>query len=126
MSMETIIDRLNEYSAQHQSHGGICAEAADYIKELKKRAEAAERERDEVASLCGKLVALCEQPQEWRQKLFRRHMGPMIGDYMGSGYPFVDAFDRIYTDFEEKASDVAHKAVRESAEQALKERGENG
>ena len=42
MSVENIIDRLNEYSAQHQSHGGICAEAADYIKELEKRAEAAE------------------------------------------------------------------------------------
>ena len=40
--MENIIDRLNEYSAQHQSHGGICAETADYIKELEKRAEAAE------------------------------------------------------------------------------------
>lgn len=31
---EDLVKRLNEYSAQHENHGGITAEAADAIEEL--------------------------------------------------------------------------------------------
>ncbi len=31
---EELVRRLNEYSAEHQKHGGITAEAADAIEEL--------------------------------------------------------------------------------------------
>lgn len=31
---EDLIKRLNKYSAEHQRHGGITAEAADAIEEL--------------------------------------------------------------------------------------------
>lgn len=44
--MENIIDRLNEYSAQHQNHGGICAEASDYIKELEGKIAALHEEME--------------------------------------------------------------------------------
>lgn len=35
---------------------------------------------------------------------------------MGSGYPFVDAFNRIYDEFIYTSSDGAYKLVKESAE----------
>ena len=74
------------------------------------------KERDEIATLCGKLGVLCDQPQKKRQELFLKYRGSMIGDYMGSGYPFVDAFNRIYDEFIETSSDGAYKLVKESAE----------
>lgn len=37
---EDLIKRLNAYSAEHQKHGGITAEAADAIEELYKAASA--------------------------------------------------------------------------------------
>lgn len=98
----------------------IDPETLPIVQQLRKELVKATAERDEIASLSGKLIVLCEQPQEWRQKLFRRHRGHMIGDYMGSGYPFVDAFDKIYVDFVETASNEAYQAVRQAAEAALK------
>lgn len=82
------------------------------------KAEKAEAERDEISDLCGKLAVLCEQPKEWRSKMFRKYQVSMIGDYMGSGYPFVDAFNRIYIEFEETASDGAYEALRKSTDSA--------
>ena len=108
-----------------------CLEAFSAITDLIARAEAAEdraekaeMERRELASLCGKLIVLCEQPRELMEQLFMRNRGRMIGDYMGSGYPFVDAFNRIYVDFEETASDEAYKAVREATEVEAQKRGQ--
>lgn len=34
---EELVKRLNAYSAEHEHHGGITAEAADAIEELSKR-----------------------------------------------------------------------------------------
>lgn len=36
---EDLVKRLNEYSAKHEKHGGITAEAADAIEELEKRVQ---------------------------------------------------------------------------------------
>lgn len=116
---------------------GMCSDAAKAIADLlaraelaekkrdeyKPRAEKAEKERDELAALCGKLITLCDQPQEWRAKLFRRIQRNMIGDYMGSGYPFVDSFNRLYTEFEETASDGAYRAIRKATDEATAKRG---
>lgn len=33
---EDLVKRLNAYSAEHEKHGGITAEAADVIEELQK------------------------------------------------------------------------------------------
>lgn len=43
----------------------------------------------------------------------------MIGDYMGSGYPFVGSFNRIWVNFEETASDGAYDALRKAADVAI-------
>lgn len=37
---EDLVKRLNAYSAKHEKHGGITAEAADAIKELEEKAQA--------------------------------------------------------------------------------------
>ena len=37
---EDLVKRLNAYSAEHQKHGGITAEAADAIEELKEKTQA--------------------------------------------------------------------------------------
>lgn len=76
-------------------------------------------EMREVSSLCGKLIVLCDQPKEWRMKLFRRHRGAMIGDYMGTGYPFVDAFNRIFEEFEGTASEGAYQEVRKAVDREI-------
>lgn len=101
----------------------IDPETLPIVRELREKLERVTAERDELASLSGKLVVLCEQPKEWRAKLFRRNHGSMIGDYMGSGYPFVDEFDKIYIEFEEKASDGAHEALKKAAQVELQKRG---
>lgn len=97
----------------------IYPETLPIVQELREKLERVTAERDELASLSGKLVVLCEQPEEWRRKLFKRHQGPMIGDYMGSGYPFIDAFDRIYMEFEEKASNGAYATLRKVVDAAF-------
>ena len=52
----------------------------------------------------GKLIALCDVPKEWRDKLFRRHVN-RPGVYMGSGYDFLDGFYRLFDDFSETADE---------------------
>ena len=42
MDYKELIENLNQYSAEHQNHGGISARAADAITDLLARAEAAE------------------------------------------------------------------------------------
>ncbi len=91
----------------------------DALQELRKELERVTKERDEIATLCGKLGVLCDQPQKKRQELFLKYRGSMIGDYMGSGYPFVDAFNRIIDDFMLTMSDGAYKAVMEAANKEI-------
>lgn len=79
---------------------------ANYIGLYKKM----EDERDEIAELCAKLIVLCSPPKSWMPKLFRP-LSKGIGDYMGSGYPFIDSFNKIITSFTENATDEVYKAV---------------
>lgn len=97
----------------------IDPETLPIVQELRAELEKVKKERDELASLSGKLVVLCEPPQKWRPKLFRKYQGAMIGDYMGSGYPFIDDFNRIWADFEETASAGAYDALRKAADVAI-------
>lgn len=79
---------------------------ANYIGLYKKM----EDERNEVVELCAKLIVLCSPPKSWIPKLFRP-LSKGIGDYMGSGYPFIDSFNKIITLFTENATDEVYKAV---------------
>lgn len=86
------------------------------VKELRDQLTKVMAERDEIATLCGKLIAICDQPRDIQKEVFRKYNLSMFGDYLGSGYPFVDAFNRIYDEFIETSSDGAYKLVKESAE----------
>lgn len=94
----------------------IDPEMLPIVRQLREELARVTAERNELAALCGKLVVLCDPQKEWRQKLFRRLQGRMIGDYMGSGYPFVDVFNRIFEEFESTASDGAYQAVRKAVD----------
>ncbi len=80
------------------------------------RAERTERERDAAVKFCGKLFALCSPPQKWWPKLFRR-LPARAGDYMGSGYSFVDSANRIIDEFTETAEESLYKDVRQAVEE---------
>lgn len=99
-----------------QDTESIDSETLPIVQELRKELERVTRERDEITNLCGKLVMICDQPRDKWKEVFQKYNLSMFGDYMGSGYPFVDAFNRIYDEFIETSSDGAYKLVKESAE----------
>lgn len=111
---ETIMD-LCIRSDSHNPNT-IDPETLPIVQELRKELERVTRERDEIATLCGKLIAICDQPRDIQKEVFRKYDLSRFGDYLGSGYPFVDAFNRIYDEFIETSSDGAYKLVKESAE----------
>lgn len=46
----------------------------------------------------AELILLCEIPKEDRQKVLRPiKIG--AGDYMGTGYAFIDSYNRIFDEF---------------------------
>ena len=103
----------------------IAPETLPIVQELREQLAKVTAERDEVASLCGKLAVLCDQPIEKQKELFIKYRGSMIGDYIGSGYPFVDAFNRIIDDFMLTMSDGAYKAVMEAAHKEIQSKRKN-
>lgn len=121
---------IKELLSRAESAEARCATLDKLVKEYqeqlipgyRERAEKAEQERDAAVSLCGKLVAICDPPKEWRPKLFRP-VSRKIGDYMGSGYMFVDSFNRIFDDFVETADDGVYMAVRKAVEAETQKRG---
>ena len=53
MDIEKLIERLNAYSAEHQQHGGITAEAADAISTLQAENEEMQKQLNEFSEfLC--------------------------------------------------------------------------
>ena len=94
----------------------IDPETLPIVQELREQLVKVTAEGDEVATLCGKLVVMCDQPREKWKEVFQKYNLSMFGDYLGSGYPFVDAFNRIYDEFIYTSSDGAYKLVKESAE----------
>lgn len=102
--------------AVKEASPAIDPETLPIVRELRAELAEAKAQCDELAALCWKLIVLCDKPKEWQAKMFRRHSGPMIGDYMGSGYPFVDAFNRIFEEFAETASEGTYQAVRKKTD----------
>lgn len=82
---------------------------ADSITKIKENENIIE-ELEYSAELIAKLLLLCTPEQKDRDKLFRRfHPGP--GDYMGTGYAFLDAFDKISNYFYETSSNSLYQRV---------------
>ena len=64
------------------------------------------------AMIIAKIFILCCPKREDYDKVFRRMNTSRIVDYIGSGYPFVDAFERIYDEYAENVSEEFHEKVK--------------
>ena len=81
MTDKELVERLNAYSAQYQNHGGITAEAADRIEQL--RAELTNEKIDNT-NLIGELATVaaerdrykaeCENPQPLTLEEVKEHI----------------------------------------------------
>lgn len=59
----------------------------------------------------AELILLCDMSRETQQKVLRpKKIG--IGDYMGSGYVFTDAFNRIFDEFTYNCSEELWQKIR--------------
>ena len=67
---------------------------------------------DFAAKMIAKLFILCSPKREDCDKVFRRMNTSRIVDYMGSGFPFVDAFERLYNEYCENVSEPFHTRVK--------------
>lgn len=72
-------------------------------------------ERDAAIDFAGRLLVICTPPKEWEPKLFRKIIRG-IGDYMGTGYAFLDAFYKEYDDFQESDSTGVLREILSVAE----------
>lgn len=63
MTDKELVERLNAYSAQYQNHGGITAEAADRIEQL--RAELT-NERIDNTNLIGELATVAAERDRYK------------------------------------------------------------
>lgn len=63
MTDKELVERLNAYSAQYQNHGGITAEAADRIKQL--RAELTNEKIDNT-NLIGELATVAAERDRYK------------------------------------------------------------
>lgn len=72
--------------------------------------------------LIAKLFILCNESHKNREKLFIKRKA-VAGDYLGTGYDFVDAFERVYDDFTYNGDNILNYMVQ-SEIYNLTERGE--
>lgn len=100
----------------------IDPETLSVVRVIREELERIRAERDEITNLCGKLVVICDQPRDKWKEVFQKYNLSMFGDYMGSGYPFVDAFNRIIADFMLTMSDGAYKSVMEAANKEIQKK----
>lgn len=95
MTDKEIVERLNAYSAQYQNHGGITAEAADRIEQL--RAELT-NERIDNTNLIGELATVAAERD--RYKAERENPQPLTLEELRrmDGQPvWVTFLDDVFT-----------------------------
>jgi hypothetical protein len=103
------IERLATYE-----HTGLTPEE---INNLRAKIEQLRAEKEAAADIIAKLVCLCEVPQKDYNTVFRRlYIGG--GDYMGSGYAFVDAYYRIWDEFVQTADDGLYQLIQSKIEKS--------
>lgn len=96
MTDKELVERLNAYSAQYQNHGGITAEAADRIEQL--RAELT-NERIDNTNLIGELATVAAERD--RYKAERENPQPLtldeVKEHITKGHP--NDIKPLYVDF---------------------------
>lgn len=101
MTDKEIVERLNAYSAQYQNHGGITAEAADRIEQL--RAELT-NERIDNTNLIGELATVAAERDRYkaeRDAAEREILQPLtleeVKEHITKGHP--NDIKPLYVDF---------------------------
>ena len=75
------------------------------------------------AKFIAELILLCCPNQKDYPKVFRPvHSG--VGDYMGSGYAFVDAFNVLYDRYLDEVSEELYGMVKKEIDEIRNERRE--
>lgn len=96
MTDKELVERLNAYSAQYQNHGGITAEAADRIEQL--RAELT-NERIDNTNLIGELATVAAERD--RYKAVHENPQPLtleeVKEHITKGHP--NDIKPLYVDF---------------------------
>ena len=96
MTDKELVERLNAYSAQYQNHGGITAEAADRIEQL--RAELT-NERIANTNLIGELATVAAERD--RYKAVHENPQPLtleeVKEHITKGHP--NDIKPLYVDF---------------------------
>ena len=96
MTDKELVERLNAYSAQYQNHGGITAEAADRIEQL--RAELTNEKIDNT-NLIGELATVAAERD--RYKAERENPQPLtleeVKEHIKKGHP--NDIKPLYVDF---------------------------
>ena len=96
MTDKELVERLNAYSAQYQNHGGITAEAADRIEQL--RAELT-NERIANTNLIGELATVTAERD--RYKAVHENPQPLtleeVKEHITKGHP--NDIKPLYVDF---------------------------
>lgn len=96
MTDKELVERLNTYSAQYQNHGGITAEAADRIEQL--RAELT-NERIDNTNLIGELATVSAERDRYKAE----HENPQpltleeVKEHIKKGHP--NDIKPLYVDF---------------------------
>ena len=96
MTDKELVERLNAYSAQYQNHGGITAEAADRIEQL--RAELT-NERIANTNLIGELATVAAERDRYKAE----HENPQpltleeVKEHITKGHP--NDIKPLYVDF---------------------------
>ena len=66
---------------------------------------------DYAARFIAQLLMLCSVPKEQQHEIFKKkHIG--MGDYNGSGYAFVDSFNRLYDEYLISAPNLLYNKVK--------------
>ena len=104
MTDKELVERLNAYSAQYQNHGGITAEAADRIEQL--RAELT-NERIDNTNLIGELAMVAAERDRYKAE---RDAAVRDMKQNTNGLKFVPIIDTSYIlpDTVDKVLEYAH------------------
>lgn len=73
---------------------------------------------DYAVDFIAELILPRDMSKENQQKVLR-HIRIGVGDYMGSGYAFTDAFNRIYDEFAYNCSEELWQKIRKSLDRKL-------
>jgi hypothetical protein len=110
-----LLSALKTAQAEAALFSAACDTDDETIERLKAERDAAQARADAAVELAIQLLRLCFNAEAKKNEVFRRmHIG--VGDYMGSGYAFVDAFTKIWSEFLETGDENIYQEIVKALE----------